>query len=231
MKKTVSILLAVMLMLSLSVAAFAADEEDPVVVDGSVVYVGGSDKFIYTPAMTDHTATDMFNEGFKNYMPGDVVKGFVGVGNLKDKNLSYTIQMRAVAHDKENNPLTVDETVDRNTEFLSVFYLEVKDRTTEKVIFNDMPWVGDVDPEENWITIGTFKKGQGTTLELTLTSDIEKMDNEFANRIGEVDWQFRVIEIPNPNTGDNSRLTLYVALCGLSVMAMGAVLVLNKKFN
>lgn len=227
MKKTVSILLALMLMLSLSVTAFA--DED--VVDGSVVYKGGAEKFVYTPAMTDYTVTDMFNEGFKNYMPGDVVKGLVGVGNLKNNDLKYTIQMRAVAHDKENNPLTVGETVERNTEFLSVFNLEIVNKANGKVIFNDQPWVGDVSPEENWITLGTFKKGQGTTLELTLTSDIEKMDNSFANRIGEVDWQFRVIEIPGPQTGDDSHIGLYLALCGLSVVTVGATLVLKKKLS
>ncbi len=200
MKKIISILLTVVLMLAVSVSAFA---DDTSVVDGSVVYKGGAEKYVYTPASTDYTATDMFNDGFKNVMPGDVIYGKIGIGNLKSGKYNVRIYMKAV---------TGNETE--------------AGQTGEIVPADESGQLSD------WVLLGTFAKGKGTTLDVELQVPIE-LDNEYANAIGEVRWVFMAEEIPtdNPKTGDESGLGLYMLLLGLSAAAMGAVMTLNRKYN
>ena len=200
MKKIISILLTVVLMLAVSVSAFA---DDTSVVDGSVVYKGGAEKYVSTPASTDYTATDMFNDGFKNVMPGDVIYGKIGIGNLKSGKYNVRIYMKAV---------TGNETE--------------AGQTGEIVPADESGQLSD------WVLLGTFAKGKGTTLDVELQVPIE-LDNEYANAIGEVRWVFMAEEIPtdNPKTGDESGLGLYMLLLGLSAAAMGAVMTLNRKYN
>ena len=200
MKKIISILLTVVLMLAVSVSAFA---DDTSVVDGSVVYKGGAEKYVYPPASTDYTATDMFNDGFKNVMPGDVIYGKIGIGNLKSGKYNVRIYMKAV---------TGNETE--------------AGQTGEIVPADESGQLSD------WVLLGTFAKGKGTTLDVELQVPIE-LDNEYANAIGEVRWVFMAEEIPtdNPKTGDESGLGLYMLLLGLSAAAMGAVMTLNRKYN
>lgn len=223
MKKFVSILLIVMLMLSLGASAFADD-----VVDGSIIYKGGAEKYIYDPAMTDFTSTDMFNSGFKGAMPGDTLTGAVGVGNLKSGNYDVKLYMKALPHDEEN-PLNFDVSIEQNNDFLSQLQLKITNRQNGAVIFDGT--AAETDGLSDWVLLGTFSKGKGTILDIELTIPIE-LGNEYAGCLGEVDWIFLAEEIPtDPNTGDNSNLTLYLALCGISALALGAVLTLRKRFN
>lgn len=225
MKKIISILLTVVLMLAVSVSAFA---DDTSVVDGSVVYKGGAEKYVYTPASTDYTATDMFNDGFKNVMPGDVIYGKIGIGNLKSGKYNVRIYMKAVTGSETEAGQTGEIVPADESGLLSQLRLIVKNG--EKVIFDGTPSEGG--QLSDWVLLGTFAKGKGTTLDVELQVPIE-LDNEYANAIGEVRWVFMAEEIPtdNPKTGDESGLGLYMLLLGLSAAAMGAVLTLNRKYN
>lgn len=225
MKKIISILLTVVLMLAVSVSAFADDTR---VVDGSVVYKGGAEKYVYTPASTDYTATDMFNDGFKNVMPGDVIYGKIGIGNLKSGKYNVRIYMKAVTGNETEAGQTGEIVPADESGLLSQLRLIVKNG--EKVIFDGAPSEGG--QLFDWVLLGTFAKGKGTTLDVELQVPIE-LDNEYANAIGEVRWVFMAEEIPtdNPKTGDESGLGLCMLLLGLSAAAMGAVLTLNRKYN
>ena len=145
----------------------------------------------------------MFNDGFKNVMPGDVIYGKIGIGNLKSGKYNVRIYMKAV---------TGNETE--------------AGQTGEIVPADESGQLSD------WVLLGTFAKGKGTTLDVELQVPIE-LDNEYANAIGEVRWVFMAEEIPtdNPKTGDESGLGLYMLLLGLSAAAMGAVMTLNRKYN
>lgn len=225
MKKIISILLTVVLMLAVSVSAFA---DDTSVVDGSVVYKGGAEKYVYTPASTDYTATDMFNDGFKNVMPGDVIYGKIGIGNLKSGKYNVRIYMKAVTGNETEADQTGEIVPADESGLLSQLRLIVKNG--EKAIFDGAPSEGG--QLSDWVLLGTFAKGKGTTLDVELQVPIE-LDNEYANAISEVRWVFMAEEIPtdNPKTGDESGLGLYMLLLGLSAAAMGAVLTLNRKYN
>lgn len=212
-----------MLMLSLSVTAFAASP--------SVTYEGGAEKFVFLPG-SEYTDTDLFNDGFKGVMPGDTVTEQVVVQNVREGKYTVRIYMKALAHDKEKNipddDVLATETVASMQDFLHQLSLTVKQG--EKVLFDASP--EQLDGLADWVLLGEFSKGGKTTLDVELNVPID-LGNEYANRIGEVDWVFKAEEIPvvNPKTGDDSNIALYIALCGLSAAALGAALVLKKKYS
>lgn len=212
---TVSILLAVILMLSLSVTAFADD--------ASVTYEGGAEKFVFLPD------SDLFSS-FKGVMPGDTVTEEIVVKNNLSGNYTVRIYLKAVPHD-EKNPLqpevAASESIASMSDFLSQLSMTVKQGS--KVLFNAAP--SELGGLSDWVLLGNFAKGSKTTLTVELSVPIE-LGNEYADRVGEVDWVFMAEQIPNydPQTGDDSNIALYAVLCGLSVIAMGAALaVLSKK--
>ena len=151
MKKTcktmLSLLLALVMALSLSVSAFAAD---PTV---DIVYKG-ENALVITPKTTEFTTTDLFG-GFKGVMPGD----------------------------------TRTETVATMTEFLSQLSMKVWNGT--ELIYEASP--DELDGLAEPKLLGTFRKGETATLTVELTVPLE-LDNDFANRLGEVDWKFTAEE-------------------------------------
>lgn len=79
MKKTIAILLALLLGMTSAMAA------------SSVTFEGGAENFVFLPGST-FTDTDMF-ENFKNVMPGDVLVQRITVQNTSD--MEVRIYMRA----------------------------------------------------------------------------------------------------------------------------------------
>lgn len=241
MKKTcktiASLVMMLVLLLGIGAPAYA--------LDGNVTYEGGAEKFVFTPG-SGYTDTDLF-DGFKGVMPGDelvqiieVKNGFFGTG-------SVNIYLRAVAHDEVDNPLTYsesfedlagkdqagipgqrDETVESMTKFLN--QLEMK------VYKQDGTCIFDGSPADGWeknILLANVPRGKSITLTVVLGVPTT-MGNDFANRVGEVDWVFTAEELDpqgNPKTGDTSNLVLWIVvmvLC-LAAIAVVAFLVLKKK--
>ena len=186
MKKTcktmLSLLLALVMALSLSVSAFAAD---PTV---DIVYKG-KDKLLITPKTAEFTTTDLFGGGFKGVMPGDTLKETITFKNETTTSRSRYVKLyiQAVAHDAEKNPPVAEttETVATMTEFLSQLSMKVWNGT--ELIYEASPDKLDGLAEPK--LLGTFRKGETATLTVELTVPLE-LDNDFANRLGEVDWKF-----------------------------------------
>ena len=186
MKKTcktmLSLLLALVMALSLSVSAFAAD---PTV---DIVYKG-KDKLLITPKTTEFTTTDLFGGGFKGVMPGDTRTETVTFKNDTTTSRSRYVKLyiQAVAHDAEKNPPVAEttETVATMTEFLSRLSMKVWNGT--ELIYEASP--DELDGLAEPKLLGTFRKGDTATLTVQLTVPLE-LDNDFANRLGEVDWKF-----------------------------------------
>ena len=102
MKKTcktmLSLLLALVMALSLSVSSFAAD---PTV---DIVYKG-RDKLLITPKTTEFTTTDLFGGGFKGVMPGDTRTETITFKNESTSRNSYVeLYIKAIPHDAANQP-------------------------------------------------------------------------------------------------------------------------------
>lgn len=206
MKKVVALFLILSALLACSVSAFAAG--------GSVTYDGEARKFIFAPG-SDYSPTDLF-EDFKGVMPGDSLTQDIAVVNEAHRNVKVKIYMRALgAHDDSKD-------------FLSQLKLRVK-----KADSNTMGYMFDAAADEtaqltDWVCLGTLYSGGKVDLQVLLDVPTS-LDNTYSDQIGYLDWQFKVEEFPiedtdpkPPQTGDNSKITLWIGAMVLS----GGILVL-----
>lgn len=218
--KTISALaLVLVLLLGMSATAFA---------ESKVTYEGGAEKFVFLPG-SEYTETDLF-ENFKGVMPGDVITQEITVQNNYTKAEKVKIYLRAVVHDEQGNPLSEEvartEDLVSMQDFLSQLTMTVKQG--DKVLFSASP--DELDGLKENVLLGTFPGRSKTILTVELSVPIE-LGNEYANRVGEVDWIFTAEEVTKTvQTGDDSDLILWAALMTLSlVTAAGVILSLNRK--
>jgi len=194
-----SLLLALMMLLSLRITAVAADS--------SITFKGAQEGFGFLPG-SEYTVTDLF-DNFKDIMPGDKLRESIQVKNEASDCDYIKLYIRAVVHDESGNPLTYsepfeqldgkdqsgenqtsvdgqrDETVATMQDFLSQLTMR---------IYNGDDLIYDASPEEvgalvNNVLLGTLSKGESLNLKVELDVPIE-LGNEYANRVGEVDWVF-----------------------------------------
>lgn len=220
--------------------AFAED------IESSVSYEGGAEKFVFLPG-SEYSETDLF-DNFKYVMPGDILTEKIIVKN-NYKGCDYVnIYMRAVPHD-DKNPLSEkvakSETVVSMEEFLKQLEMTVKQG--DKELFHST-----LDQEgglTNNILIARLANGASAELVVELDVPIE-LGNEYANRVGEVDWVFLAEERNNPSpdepneseepevypyvpmiqapkTGDSANLILWIAV--LAGAAVAVIYVSTKR--
>lgn len=201
LNKSISLLLALMLVFGFAPAALAADDSAAEPVYPTVNYTGKTDNFVFSPG-SEYTDTDLFNN-FKGVMPGDVASQKVIVKNTSGKTVK--IYMRAITHDEKENPLSENvaasgETVATMQDFLSKLHMTVKHGEGENatVLFNASP--EQLDGLKENVLLGKLKSGLQTELNVELKVPIE-LGNEYAKRVGEVDWVFTVEEIDDGGGG------------------------------
>ena len=227
MKKTCKTIASLVMMLVLLLGIGA-----PAYADGTVSYKGGAEKFVFLPG-SGYTDTDLF-DGFKGVMPGDTLTQTIEVRNRFLGTGSVKIYLRAVAHDEQANPLSPNvaatgETVASMSDFLSKLYMEVWQGGTR--IYTGTP--DQLDGLKNNVLLASVPRGKSVTLTVVLGVPSD-LGNEYANRVGEVDWVFTAEELDpqgNPKTGDTSNLILWIVVmvvC-LAAIAVVAFLVLKKK--
>ena len=195
-KAIFSLVLMLALVMSLASTAYAASP--------SITFKGFSSGFDFQPG-SEYTETDLF-DNFKNVMPGDTVTETITFTNSATDCDFVNLYMRAEAHDETDNPLTYsetyentdgkdqadisgqrDETVATMTDFLSKLSMKVWNGT--ELIFDASP--DQLDGLKTNKFLGTFRTGETATLKVELTVPID-LGNEYANRVGEVDWVFHV---------------------------------------
>ena len=178
-KAITSLVLMLLVVVSMSVTAFAASP--------SITFEGFSKGFDFQPG-SEYTETDLFGS-FKNVMPGDTVTETITFTNSATDCDFVNLYMRAEAHDETDNPLSPKvaekESVATMTEFLSKLSMKVWNGT--ELIYEASP--DELDGLAEPKLLGTFRKGETATLTVELTVPLE-LDNDFANRLGEVDWKF-----------------------------------------
>ena len=240
MKKLLSLAMILAALAALAVPALAAD---------AVVSRKGNDIVIETTG-SGYTDTDLF-DNFKNVMPGDERTEAITIKNNVTGYDYVKLYIRAVPHDEQGNPLTYsetyenedgkdqknaagerDETVAAMADFLSKLSMDVylvNADGTKETIFSASP-DKSAQLTDN-VLLGTFAKGQSAKLEAVLTVPAE-LGNEYANRVGEVDWLFTVEGFNNEKplipTG---QLNWPVAVFGTlgALLLVGGVIVLGKK--
>ena len=202
MKRFSMIILCFMLVLSMSLTAYAT---------GTVTYDGYANEFIFEPG-SDYSPTDLF-PGFKNVMPGDQLEDQVVIFNDSSKKIKVRVYMRALGAQEDTD------------EFLSQMTLTVK-KQNDSTLF-DAP-ADETAQLTDWVYLGTLYSGGEITLNLLLDVPIE-MGNEFQNKIGYLDWEFKVEEIPiqtpGVQTGDDSNLIFYGGMMVLSFAMVTILLV------
>ena len=208
MKKLVSLLLALMVVLSLAIPAFAASDE-------AVITVKGKNDFSYDVDSSYHE-TDLFG-GFKNVMPGDTPASNPDlVQPITIRNRSWAtdyikVYLKAEPHvDGKNDPkydrdVAAAEGKDHVSlaemeKLLKLMTLTIYDKTGKEVYSGPA-----YNAPDKSIYLGSLRRLKNLTFTAELSVSPE-MGNEFANRIGEIDWIFTVSyhndPSDSPKTGD-----------------------------
>ena len=209
MKKLFTVITSLVMLLSVTITAFAA---------GTVAYEGTAQKFVFEPG-SNHSPTDLFSD-FKNVMPGDSLTQQIFIRNDRSNNVKIKLYMRSLGAQQDTDA------------FLSQMNLTVK-QDGNSIMFaapaNETAHLTD------WVYLGTIYSGGEITLVVTLDVPIT-MGNEVQEQIGYVDWQFKVEELPvepsdpvPPQTGDDFSLFLYVVLMAISLAGLIFLLIVNKR--
>ena len=186
-KTTFSLLMALVLALSLTATAFAQAAQ-PAAAD--IVYQG-ENKLIITPKDGHHTDTDLFGS-FKGMMPGDTRTETITFKNESSTSRTDYVKLYIVAVPHKADNLPVDSHITdlaKMAEFLKNFNMTVTQGTGQnpKTIAGTAA-VTEIFGGQGYL-LGTFKKGEGTTLNVALELS-KDADNKVAAQEGEVDWKF-----------------------------------------
>lgn len=245
MKKLLSLVMIAAALAALTVPALAAD---------AVVRREGTSGLVIETVGSGYTDTDLFGS-FKNVMPGDELTEDITVKNSVNGFDYVKLYIRAVPHDEQGNLLTYDEafentdgkdkqniegmrdeTVATMADFLAQLSMDVylvNADGTKQSIFSASP---DKSAQlTDSVLLGTFAKGESAKIQAVLHVPAEQLGNEYANRVGEVDWLFTVEGFNNEKplipTGQlNWPVAVFGAL-GVLLIAGGIIVLTKKKKN
>lgn len=175
-KGKLSLLLLAML-LCLTTPAFAS----------TVKYEGPAQKFVFV-SQNGQNDTDLF-DNFKGVMPGDTAIQTIDVRNDGDNSDPIKVYLRAEVHDEQTNAPVTEQAVVSMHDFLSQLNMKVLANGTE--IYNASP--DQLHGLQSNVLLGEVDAGKSISFTVELAVPIE-LSNEYANRVGEVDWVFVVEE-------------------------------------
>lgn len=223
LKRVSSLALALVLVVAMAAPASAA----------TVTFYGKKD-IDFEPG-SGYTATDLFTK-FKDVMPGDTITDTITITNKISKSKYINVYLKAVPHNASNG-LTYsesyenkdgkdqanidgqrDETVESMNEFLAQLTLTVTDKSG-KIIYQGQP--NDPGQLKKAVSLGKINKNRSMNLKVKLEVPIE-MDNEFAQRVGEVDWVFYADIVEGDSLIQTGQLNWPIPVLG----TLGAALIL-----
>ena len=160
----------------------------------TVRFENKAEQFIFLPG-SEYSDTDLFDD-FKNMMPGDTRRQTVVVTNNYPGFDKIRVYLKAIPHGEENplsESVATSETIATMEDFLSQLSMVV--RLDGRVIYSASP--DELDGLSSNVLLGTLDYGEAVKLDVDLTMPID-LGNEYANRIGEVDWVFTVEQVEAP---------------------------------
>lgn len=214
MKKILTLLITLVIMLSSVVPVYAAD--------GKVNYIGKAKEFVFEPG-SKYSLTDLFPE-FKEVMPGDKLTQEITVKNDASNKVKVKIYIRSLgAHENSEKFLSkLDLTVKKSDNNESAYMFDAAANKTAQLT--------------DWVCLGTLYSGGEVNLDVTL--DVPKeLDNKYQNEIGYLEWQFMIEEFPievsdpqPPKTGDDSNVELWTVFMCASLSMLFILLIWRKKY-
>lgn len=171
--KLLKLLVSILLIGLLTVNAAAAD--------GNVTYLGSTDGFVFAPC-SEESVTDLF-PNFKDVMPGDSITQRITVRNDASKEVKVKLYIRSLGA----NPESAD--------FLSQMTLRVES-LTDTVFFAPADQSAQLT---DWVCLGLLYSGGEEELEVKLDVPVT-MGNDYADRIGYLQWEFMIEEFPVEDT-------------------------------
>lgn len=223
MKRTMKTLLALCLCLTLALGLCGT----ALAAESSVSYDGTAKSFTFD------TGANLF-VNFEGIMPGDTLTEKVTVTISGVKEDYAVICIKAIPHDETENPLSTytaeTEDIVSMSDFLAQLHMTVE--CGGKVIFDAAP-SETAQFTDNVMLISASKGTKNKSVEMTVTLEVPaELGNEYANRRGEVDWQFTVCDFtksPIPTTGDSNNIFLYAAIVVISLCGVAAVIFILRK--
>lgn len=172
-KRVSSLVLALVLVMSLGITAYAAD---------SVIRFKGVKKgFGFAPG-SEYTTSDLF-DGFKNVMPGDHLEEKIYIEN-DAKDCDYIKVYLRVETDHMSEKVAAEEkSVATMQDFLKQLTMRIYNE-------GELIYEHTADQEgslADFVYLGKLRSGKYLDLKVELDVPIE-LGNEYANRVGEVDW-------------------------------------------
>lgn len=152
--------------------------------EASVTYEANADKYIFAPGTND-SPTDLF-PNFKNVMPGDTLTQKITVINDASSKVKAKIYMRSLGGIEER-------------EFLSQMHMNVVQETDTKLFDAAADQTAGLT---EWTLLGTIHPGGNVVLNVELQVPIT-IDNMFQDKLGKLQWQFKVEEIPYSSGSGN----------------------------
>lgn len=223
-KRLLTILFAVVMTLSLTITAFAAD--------GNVTYKGDAKEFIFEPG-SEYSPTDIF-ANYKGVMPGDQLTQTIHVKNDVKDNVKVKLYMRSLGAQLDTD------------DFLKQMTLTVKENGKSKLF--DAP-ANETAQLTDWVCLGTIYPDGEVMLDVTLNVPLS-MGNNCQEQIGYLDWQFMAEEIaiseddPQnpvnkdttkkfhiPKTGDITNIQLLLMLMVISGCILAVLLYERKRHS
>ena len=180
MKKTIKrisfLALALVLMLGMTVTSFADTK-------ANVDFVDHAEEFIFESG-SEYSLTDLF-PNYKGVMPGDTLTQTIEIRNTH-KTDYINVYMKALGTHQGDGA----EAAAEYDAFLSQLDLTVKAVGGETDLFNAK--ANETAQLTDWVQlVELMPAGTYMTLEVSLHVPIE-MDNTYMDKIGKLDWQFKV---------------------------------------
>lgn len=187
MKKLLSFLTVFLILLSMAAPAYAAES--------TVTWQGQEKGFGFAPG-SEYTTSDLFGN-FKGVMPGDRLTETISLKNAATDSDYIRLYLRAVPHDVDNAPTASgsDETAVTMADFLSQLTMRV---------YNGETLIYEASPDktagltEN-LFLAQLASGESTSLRVELEVP-SSLSNQYANRLGEVDWVFTAEQFGQPQS-------------------------------
>lgn len=207
--KFCTFLMVLVMVFGLCTTAYAA---------GSVTYDGDANEFIFAPG-TKESPTSLF-ENFQNVMPGDTLTEQILIENDISNKVKIKVYMRSLGAQENTDDFLAQMNLTVEQKDDSILFAAPADETAQLI---------------DWVYLGTVYSGGEITLDVALEVPIT-MGNDYQNKVGYIDWEFKVEELPiepsdpePPKTGDTSNIFLYSGLMIFSLVGLIVLLATKRR--